>query len=251
VNHWLSKLRQPTNSLLVIVGDFDPTTALAAAEKQLGSWGANATPGAPPPDPPFRADLAGPEDRIVYANQPGSAHATLEFECLLPKTSADDWAARLLFEDGVSGAVLDQFRERMGSTYSVAPRLIALRGGTTALRLQTDIDYRLLPVALRWLQQNVAGAGEGFVGRERLEGIKAETIRRVEIDGATSLDWAEKLVRTWTRGWPLDLRDRLPAGIAAVSADELDRIADHCRANGVIGLLGDEPRLRRAWQAAQ
>lgn len=250
LNRWLSRVRQPSNSLLVIVGDFDPAATLQAAEKQLGSWGARAKPVAPPADPPLRTELDPAAERVVFVHQPGAKSATVELDCLMPRVAAEDWAARRLFQNGVYTAVVNELRETLGSTYDVSTRHLILRGGTDVFRLQTDVDYALLPEALRWLRKTVAGPGQGFVGRDHLEGNKATTTRLLQIDGASSAGWAYILLWDWTEGWPLDLRDRLPAAVAAVAPETLDALADHCRANGVVGLLGDESRLRQAWDAA-
>jgi zinc protease len=250
VNHWLSRVRQPSNAVLVIVGDFDTDATVRAAEKELGGWGANASPRPPPSDPPLMTELASPSDRIIYTNQPGATHATMRFECLLPKTTAQDWAARLLFQSSVYGSTLDELRENLGSTYSVWARTLVLRGGTTVLRMQTDVDYRLLPQALRWLRQNLMESGRGFPGQSQLATIKAAAVRRLQLDGATSTDWAEELLSEWTQGWPLDLPDQLPAAIGALGPESLAPLATHCQANSVIGLLGDEARLESAWTAA-
>jgi hypothetical protein len=83
-----------------------------------------------------------------------------------------------------------------------------------------------------------------------LDTIKTAAIRRYQLDGATSGGWASYLLGNWSRRWPLDLHDRIPAAIAGVPPEEVDRVADHCRANGVVGLLGNESRLRRAWDEA-
>jgi zinc protease len=253
VNKWLSRVRQPSNALLVIVGDFDPAAALAAAEKHLGNWwGRNGAPTPPPVDPPPHTELGpGSEGkRIFFAHQPGAAHATLRFDCLLPPTTPENWAARRIFLDGVQDAVLGELRENLGSTYGVSGRLLMLRSGTATFELATDIDERLLPEALRWLRANVAGPGRGFVGRDRLGAIKASAIRSYQLDGATSAGWANYLLGNWSHNWPLDLHDKVAAAIAGVPPEEVDQLADHCRANGVVGLLGNEPRLRRAWDDA-
>jgi zinc protease len=250
LNRWLSRVRQPSNSLLVMVGDFDPQAALAAAEKELGGWGARAAPATPPAAPPVRTELDPSAERLVVVHQPGATHATLQFECLLPKVTAENWGGRRVFENGVYAAVLSHLREKLGSTYAVSDDHLILTGGTDLFRLWTDVDYPLLPDALRWLGQNLTGPGQGFVGRDRVEAIKATTIRDLQIDGASSEGWAGSLLWTWSQSWPLDLRDRLPAAVAEVTRDVLDQLADHCRANGVVGLLGDEARLRRAWEQA-
>jgi zinc protease len=251
LNRWLSRVRQPSNSLLVIVGDFDPEAALHAAEKELGSWGARAKPTAPPTPPPLRTEIAPSAERVVFVHQPGSMSATVEFDCLLPRATAEDWAARRLFENGVSSAVTNQLREKLGSTYTVSTDNLTLRGGTDVFRLWTDVDYPLLPEVLRWLRQNVAGPGQGFVGRDDLDREKVVAARHVALaEGATSPGWADHLFWIWSQDWPLDLWDRLPAAVTAVAPETLDQLADHCRANGVVGLLGDEGRMRRAWDEA-
>jgi zinc protease len=253
VNSWLSRVRQPSNALLAIVGDFDPAAALAAAQQHLGNWwGRNGAPTPPPADPPPRTELdPGSEGRrIFFAHQPSAAHATLLFDCLLPPTTPENGAARSIFVNGVKDAVLTELRENLGSTYAVSTRLVLLRSGTGMFELGTDIDERLLPQALRWVRANVAGPGQGFVGRDRLAAIKASALRNFQLDSGTSAGWASYLLANWSHNWPLDLHDKVATAISDVTAEEVDQLANHCRANGVVGLLGNEPRLRRAWDEA-
>ncbi len=55
----------------------------------------------------------------------------------------------------------------------------------------------------------------------------------------------------WPLDWPLDAVARYPERLLAVRRDQVLRIADHCRANWVVSVLGDEPKVRAAWAGAQ
>jgi hypothetical protein len=61
---------------------------------------------------------------------------------------------------------------------------------------------------------------------------------------------AEYFFDMWVGGWPLDSIDLFPAQVRDTSEQQIAEVAQHCRQNWVVGLLGDERRLREAWSAA-
>jgi hypothetical protein len=72
--------------------------------------------------------------------------------------------------------------------------------------------------------------------------------RGFNLSHGTSVDLARGLVAYWKKDWPLTAPERLPEQILAVQPDDVSRLAGHCRANAVLSALGDERRIREAWQ---
>lgn len=251
LNHWLSRVRQPKNGVLVVVGDFSPREVLAAAETELGSWGAGGAAAPPPATPAPQTEIdGGARTDVFFTHRAGATQATLRFACVLPETTSGTWASRLMFGRGLQGSLHNSLREGLGASYHVAADVEVVSGTTSVLWLSTDVDYALLPQAITRLREALArpeltfGAGSAFYS------LRSAAMRGWQAGMETTADWADNLRAMWTLGWPLDLRDRLVTDAAATGPEDLAALADHCRNNSVVGLLGDEPRLRRSWEEA-
>ena len=72
--------------------------------------------------------------------------------------------------------------------------------------------------------------------------------REFNLNYGTSVDLARGLAAYWKNAWPLTALERLPEQILAVQPDDISRLAKHCQANAVLSALGDERRIRDAWE---
>jgi zinc protease len=246
VMKWVDKIRRPGNAALVIVGDFEPKAALAAARAELEGWGANAGPG-PIGDPAPAESIAPTEPgQLLVEHRPAAEQPTLHIKCLLPRATPATFAARTIFVDTLKKAMRAEFREEIGGSYSVRGDVSVIPGGTDVLDLSADVDYAALPEVLKQIRHLLAGAGRG----NPPEPTRRETAGLFRLKAATTPAMAQRLFEMWNLGWPLDTLDHLHDDALAVTDGELAATAANCRDNWVIGLLGDEPRLRAAWAAA-
>src|SRR4029077_4785538 len=136
-----------------VVGDFDTAEVFSAAADELGAWGANAGEKAPPGDPALLEHLdAESSGRAIVQDRPGAQQSTLRFDCVLPPGSPGGYAAATVFSQGLKKALFADLREEAGASYSVSGGVDVLPGGTAILRLAADVDYALLPQALKRLR---------------------------------------------------------------------------------------------------
>jgi zinc protease len=251
VNRWVSKVRRPSNGALVIVGDFNPDDALAAARAEIGGWGLNAGQAPELAAPPLLEELAPDErGRVLFQHRPGAQQATVRFDCLLPKATADDYATQFIYATSVQRALHHQLRDEIGASYGPGTEIRVLAGGTATLDLSADVDYALLPEALARLRRLATRPGAAPLQDQPLERLRRVTAHHLRMGASTTPSMAAALFDLWSLGWPLDTLDRLPAQALAASAEAVAAVAEHCRDNWVVGLLGDERRLRAAWEAS-
>ena len=252
VQKWIDRTRRPENGLLIVIGDVDPDRTARDVEEALGHWGEGNGPArAAPPPPPLLGEID-PDSvgQVVVQHRPGSLQAKLDFRCLLPPASADGMAARSVFAGHLQRTMWRELREEIGASYSVHGRPRTLPGGTSVLDLTADIDYARLPEALRRLRTFVreAAAGSDPGGRDPTRDPSiALASERWRLENPTTYDMAETLLWLWVVDWPFDTMDRMPDQLKAVSGDSVRAIAQHCAKNWVVGLIGEESRLRRAW----
>jgi zinc protease len=251
VLRWVDRVRRPRNAALVVVGDFEPRRALEAAEAELGGWGrtAGALPDLPVPPPLARAAASG-DERVVVQDRPASLQAAVHFRCLLPPATADNLAARVTFRESIERILMRRLRQELGASYHVGVRTGSFVGGTAVLDLTADVDYARLADALRQLRPLFASedAGTPLVDAATFELARAAAGRDLRLD---TRELAVQTFRMWTLGWPLDMLDRLPEAARKVRPDDIADLAESCRANWVLGLLGDEQRVRAAWNQAR
>jgi zinc protease len=249
VLRWVDRARRPRNAALVIVGEFDPQQALAAAETELGGWGRSAgpSPELPAPPPLERVSVAG-DARVLFQNRPASLQAEVHFRCLLPPATADNMAARIIFRDSAQRTLFARLREQLGASYSVHASTTPFVGGTTVLDVTADVNYARLADGLRQMRTVLMDAGSPAIDQATFERARVLAARDLRLD---TREMAIELVEMWNRGWPLDVLDRLPDAARAVRFEDVTEIAESCRESWVLGLLGDERRARAAWDEAQ
>jgi len=251
IEAWLENVVRPDNGLLVVVGDVPPDDAIAAARDALsrlgGRKGAIAAPAAVPPPTGGLALAALDGDRgALVTHRPGASQAEIELRCLLPPADLNRSIAYDVLADVVGGWLTDDLRHRYGSTYGVHTSATTLRGGTSYLRIQANVDNGRLPVALRELR----GFWRGFLD----EGVPADLVGRgrdsVMVGRLQNYERSSAVVRAiiwrWNAGWPLETIDEIPTEIARVAPADLDAALRACASNLVLGITGDEGVIRAA-----
>ena len=116
----------PENALLVLVGDFDPTTMLDTIEKVFGVW-AGKTPGTDAAPAPAR-----PQGRRVYlVHVPGAVQAQILAGCHAITRKHPDWIklglTNSLYGGAFNSRLVMNIREDKGYTYSPRSSVNSLR----------------------------------------------------------------------------------------------------------------------------
>ncbi|HZU83406.1 MAG TPA: hypothetical protein VE987_10840, partial [Polyangiaceae bacterium] len=156
VDVFLDSIRRPRNGLVVIVADVDPSTAVRIAASRLDRGGDTS---APEPTlasvPALERSAAGPGERLIVQDRPGSDSARMRFMCALPRVEAQAWGATEVSADAVTMRLRYDLRERTASSYAISSEVRILRGGTAVFDLEADVDHSHLPQAIRVLRRFV------------------------------------------------------------------------------------------------
>lgn len=112
-----AKYYVPNNAVLVLVGDFDPATALSQVEKAFGSWPKRDVPAPENPTPPTRD-----KRQIYFVNRPGSIQSTIFIgNVTIPRKHPDYFKIRTatsIFGGSFYSRLTKNIREEKGYTYS-------------------------------------------------------------------------------------------------------------------------------------
>ena len=250
VLEWLTNVERPENAELVIVGDFEPNGAFHMVEEALGDWdGGHAAPvSLPAPPAPSEVTVLG--SRLIVGNAPSVSQTRVEVGCVLPPVSADDWAAADVFKQMLASRLFDDLRIKIGASYSVLGSVELLRGGTTLLHVSVDVDPLRMQTAFRKIRNFIDNKATSSFDERSVEQARFYVGAHYSLGLDTSLQAAERVLLAWRLDWPLEAVTRYPERLLHVRRDQVLRIAEHCRANWVVSVLGDEPKVRTAWAVA-
>jgi zinc protease len=245
VYKYIDAIERPANGIAVVVGDVASAQTIQQLAADVGR-GEPAPRKEVPIPPPLESVEAPPGGRLFVVNRPGSDTAKVAFRCALPAATSDDWGKTEVFANLMGSNLLTELRYRTATSYGVSNNLVLLRGGTTFLAIAADVDHGHLPIAIAALRHFVAGAPASLVDASALTVARATTASQFNLRFGTPHDLAEAIVQTWNRDWPLATIDEFPGQVEATRIEDLTRLLDHCQHNWILGILGDEARIRTA-----
>jgi zinc protease len=247
---WLTKIHNPNNTALVVVGDVDPQDVWQIAERTSGK--APAPPGTePPPAPPAPRLRPGPDEHtaLIVTDRPSAKVNLVQLGCLLPPVSAGTLTAHYVLSRAMERRLELAMRAGTGETEGVSVRGTRLRGGAAHLVATLTADDQHLAPALtilrsEWLRWGTTGFddAETNLGRWQLAGEYADRY-------GTGDALARSLFNQWNEGLPLQALDLLPAQVVALRPRDLDEIFRVCRANAVLAIVGRASPAREALAA--
>jgi len=227
----------------------DPDVAADLVAHSFGDTGGGEAPAASTEIadvPPFVRSAATPGGRLVVQDRHGSDDAVMTFKCALPQVDSEASGTAWVFAEAVRGMFRSELRERAAASYDVFGNTELLRGGTAVFTLRADVDQAHLSRAVSALRRFVEQPARTVLGAEELAQGRAAAARQFNFSFGTTGELAARIASTWNLGWPLETLDRYPERLQRVEPGEVTRFAEHCQANWVLGLLGDEARIRAA-----
>lgn len=223
----------PTNAVVVVAGDVEPTKVRALAEKYYGSIPARALPERKPRTEPRQQGMR----RIEVKAPAEQAYVALAFrapslERLSDLRDSDRDALALVVLsavlDGYDGARLDraltQGESRVADSASSGamvtgrgPSLFMLSGVPSAGKTAAAVE-----AALRAEVARIASDG---VSEAELARVKTQWIASTVYERDSVFSQAMELGSNWVQGYPLDANERLLALLRNVTAAQVQAVA--------------------------
>ena len=251
VHDWLAGVERPENAELVIAGDFDPNGVFQLVEEMLGGWERGQAATAPLSAPPALSEITFRGNRLIVGHAPSVSQAKVEITCALPPSSADTWPTYDVFKEMLAARLFGALRRKEGASYSVSGRVELLRGGTALLHVSADVDPFRIQTAFHEIRTFVDRKAADLFDDASVEQARFDVGTHYNLAADTSWEAAGRALLPWSLDWPLDAVARYPERLLALRRDQVLRIAEHCRANWMVSVLGDEPKVRAAWAGAQ
>jgi zinc protease len=220
---WHVKHYAPQNTILAISGDVRAATLIPKLRQWLGEWERSKASVTFPPGPPPAA-----KGKVFLVDRPGSVQTTLLMGNLAIERSDPDYPALVVLNEvlgaGSASRLFLNLREDKGYTYGVYSNLIARKYAgpwTAGGDLRTEVTDGAMTEFLRELNR----IRDEKVPEEELEAARHSVVARF----ALSLESPQQLIgyaitrKTYT--FPADYWDRYPAQIAAIKAEDVERVA--------------------------
>jgi zinc protease len=246
VQSFLGMIRRPENTTLVVVGDVNPNAVMAAADEKFGAQsGAESSRPLPTAQPALDQAQVAAGGHILVEHQADLANVEWRWQCILPAATPESVAAGGIVAQTLSDALNREMGEREGaSSYEVRHDIEILRGGTAVLSLRADVEYGYLKPLFGTLRTFVDSPANSFLDKNRVARARENVARRFNSWFENTQSIALKVACGWNLGWPSELWETYPDRLFLVDEAQIASSGEHCRSNWVMGLLGDEQRIR-------
>jgi zinc protease len=220
---WHDKHYAPQNTILAISGDVHAETLIPKLRQWLGEWKQSDTPVNFVSGPP-----AANKEKIFLIDRPGSVQTTLLMGNLAIDRTNPDYPALVMLNEilgaGSASRLFLNLREEKGYTYGVYSNLIARKYAgpwTVGGDLRTEVTEGAMTEFLRELNR---------ISEEKVPGDELDAARRAVVARfALSLESPQQLIGyailRKTYNFPAEYWDKYPSQIAAITADDVQRVA--------------------------
>lgn len=230
---------RPNNALFVVAGDVNADDVVQRLEKFFGQWEAG---------PSARADMPAPPSRnareIVLVHKPGTVQAVFRIGHLLPEATHPDWialdVANQILGGGTTGWLFRVLRGEKGYTYG-AYASASQRPGPSYFQASAEVRNEVADSALAEFFRLMAQLRDEPIPAEDLRTAREYMTGTFPLSMETPQQVAGQLARTRLLGLPADYLATYRDRIAAVPADEVQRVArEHIRPDeAVVVVVGD------------
>jgi zinc protease len=259
VERWSRRAVNPRNAVLVIVGDIDVDKTRAAVERWLGPWRGEAGAGELPA--PSAAAVGSVEvklaegTQLVSSTQPGRVLVThraggtqgeLRLGCLLPAADNRTFVMYDVMADMIGKHLFKVVRQQLGASYGLHGRAVTLRGGSSHMLVEGNINNSKLTAALKVIREYWDGLPNGEFDEQEMNRARWALARDYNLRFTSTGAIAGEVLSTRNLGWGIDAIDRYPDALASITKADLQRAFRVCRESSVLSLVGDQTTVNAA-----
>lgn len=214
---------KPNNAICAIVGDVKPAEVVAKLEKAFGAWqrGDVAATSIPKVN-----DLGAAKIHLI--NRPGSVQTNLLLGSLTIERNDPDYFALQVMNrivgGGPSARLFLNLREDKGYTYGAYSNLSALRYRGT-FQANTEVRTDVTEGSMKELMYELKRIRDERVPQEEFENAKRSIIGSFALQLESSEALLQNIITQKLYGLPADYWDTYPQRIAAVTLDDVQRVA--------------------------
>ena len=213
----------PNNSILAVVGDFEPAEICKALEGHLGEWKAGELKSPSFPVPPFKIGR-----RIRFLDKPDLTQTEIRLGLLGIERKSQDFFPLLLLShilaSGPSSRLYTELRAKRGLTYGVKSRFYARKEmGPFFIRTHTKTETTL--ETLQLLLKELGRIQQEGVNQQELDDARAYHTGSFPLGLETPSQIASQLLEQELYGLPDDYLETYLARLGAVTLEEVNQLA--------------------------
>lgn len=220
---WHDKHYAPQNTILAISGDVSAATLVPKLRQWLAEWQRSKVPAkfSPGPQPATTG-------KVYLVDRPGSVQTTLLMGNLAIDRSNPDYPALVVLNEvlgaGPASRLFLNLREEKGYTYGVYSNLIARKyaGPWTA---GGDLRTEVTGGAMTEFSRELNRIRDEKVPEEELGAAKRSVVARFALSLESPQQLIAYAITRKTYNFPADYWDKYPTQIAAISANDVQRVA--------------------------
>jgi zinc protease len=223
LTEWHDKHYAPQNTILAISGDVHAETLVPKLRQWLSGWHRSKMPAKLPSGP-----LPASKEKIFLVDRPGSVQTTLLMGNLAIDRTSPDYPALVVLNEvlgaGSASRLFLNLREEKGYTYGVYSNLIARKYAgpwTAGGDLRTEVTGGAMTEFLRELNR----IRDEKVPDDELDAARRSVVARFALSLESPQQVIGYAIARKTYNFPADYWDKYPAQIAAINADDVQRVA--------------------------
>lgn len=242
VENFYRKGYGPQNSLLVVTGDITPDQLKPLAEKYFGSWSGTATR---PKTPEVSSAL---KRHIVIIDKPGAGQTMLRVGQVGLPHNTPDYAAAQVMNAALGGLFSSRInmnlREVHGYTYG-AFSSFHYRRGAGPFFIGTAVRTDATAPAVTEIFKELDGMRSAELKPDELAMAKDAIARSLAGEFESNQQTAVNIGNLFTYELPLDYYNSLPAKVDAVTAADVQRVAQQRLSPGsmIVVAVGDREKI--------
>ncbi|HEV2417227.1 MAG TPA: pitrilysin family protein [Terriglobia bacterium] len=215
---------QPSNAVLVVVGDVSTAQALDLAKSAFGGWKA----GEPHPARPSSPAEPPAAPRVVVIDDPNAVQTEIRIANLAFRRNNPDYDALAVANQVLGGPaenrLFSELRIRRGLVYGASSDLVCYRNaGAWEIKTSTRTDETIKTVSLILSQMN--DLEDGSINGRELQNAQNYLIGHMALDFETSQQIADHVLSLIINDLPMDALNHRAEQIRKLSIDDVSTAA--------------------------
>lgn len=246
VQTWIDRSLRPQDAAMAVVGDID----LVEAEKQIRDW-FDGWDGRQDPRAEAHETAAPEKDgpvSVVRVDRPGMKQTEIRLGCAVPEPNQLERIALRLLGARIRGRLYSLARSSLGGSYGFSGGA-ALYRQTSTLSIAGLVDDRSLNRVLAVARKEMDELGTTKLTEDELGLLKWRQGLAANLRYTTNASLGRALVSARLADLTVDSIAKYPELLAAVTVDDMARVAATCHKTAVVFLSGDPDVVTKALQA--
>jgi predicted Zn-dependent peptidase len=222
IEHY-NRVFRPEGGRVTVLGDSTARQITPKLDKFLGAW-----KGSAPKPPDLGLPAPASTRKVILVNRANSVQTALYMgEHAIDRTHPDYIAVQVLnriLGGGPASRLFRNIREEKGYTYGISSGFTATRY-MNHFATQTSVRTEVTGDALTEILKEFADIRDRLVPADELDGAKRALVASFALNSESPLAAMSNATQIKEYGFPADYWDTYPEKIAAVTAEEVQRVA--------------------------